>query len=246
MKIIYSIFILLICTADKSFSQKNSTDTTIHLTKFPPGGILLDKGWKFKAGDDPDWAKPGYDDSKWQPINPAVDIYDLLPQLPQSGIVWFRVHLLVDTAINNQLALNILQSGASEIYLNGKLIHSFGILSANMDEVKAYSPFFTKPLAFSVAETGVQILAIRYALQPSVTTKRAGDKIQIRVSDNGMGIPEKILDKIYQPFFITKPTGQGTGLGLSMSYDIIKAHGGEIKVNTKENEGTEFTIKLPV
>ena len=70
--------------------------------------------------------------------------------------------------------------------------------------------------------------------------------LKISVKDNGNGIPQKILDKIFQPFFTTKPTGQGTGLGLSLSYDIVKAHGGEIKVETKENEGTEFTIVLSV
>jgi signal transduction histidine kinase len=65
------------------------------------------------------------------------------------------------------------------------------------------------------------------------------------VRDNGSGIPPKIMDKIFQPFFTTKPTGQGTGLGLSISYDIIKAHGGQIKVNTKEGEFTEFIIQFP-
>jgi signal transduction histidine kinase len=69
--------------------------------------------------------------------------------------------------------------------------------------------------------------------------------VEIRVTDNGNGIPQKVLDKIFQPFFTTKPTGQGTGLGLSLAYDIVKAHGGEIKVNTRENEGSEFTIQLP-
>ena len=69
--------------------------------------------------------------------------------------------------------------------------------------------------------------------------------VVITVSDNGPGIPDAIKDKIFQPFFTTKPTGQGTGLGLSLSYDIVKAHGGEIKMNTKENEGTEFIILLP-
>jgi two-component system NtrC family sensor kinase len=64
--------------------------------------------------------------------------------------------------------------------------------------------------------------------------------------DNGNGIPQKVLDKVFQPFFTTKPTGQGTGLGLSLSYDIIKAHGGELKVETRENEGSEFLIQLPV
>jgi signal transduction histidine kinase len=80
----------------------------------------------------------------------------------------------------------------------------------------------------------------------SVSTKKVGDKILIGVKDNGNGIPQKVLDKIFQPFFTTKPTGQGTGLGLSLSYDIVKAHGGELKVETKEGEGSEFIISLPV
>ena len=79
----------------------------------------------------------------------------------------------------------------------------------------------------------------------SVSTKKIGDKIEIKVTDNGPGIPQKILDKIFQPFFTTKPTGQGTGLGLSLSYDIIKAHGGELKVETKEGEGSIFIIQIP-
>jgi len=68
----------------------------------------------------------------------------------------------------------------------------------------------------------------------------------LTVKDNGNGIPQNIVDKIFQPFFTTKPTGEGTGLGLSLSYDIIKAHGGEIRVETKEKEGTAFIIQLPV
>ncbi|HEV7424712.1 MAG TPA: ATP-binding protein, partial [Candidatus Paceibacterota bacterium] len=79
-----------------------------------------------------------------------------------------------------------------------------------------------------------------------ISTKKMGDKINISVKDNGNGIPPKTVDKIFQPFFTTKPTGQGTGLGLSLAYDSIKTHGGEIKVETKEGEGSEFIIKLPV
>jgi two-component system NtrC family sensor kinase len=78
----------------------------------------------------------------------------------------------------------------------------------------------------------------------SVNTKKEGGTILIGVKDNGGGIPQKVLDKIFQPFFTTKPTGQGTGLGLSLSYDIIKAHGGELTVETKEGEGSTFIIKL--
>jgi signal transduction histidine kinase len=80
----------------------------------------------------------------------------------------------------------------------------------------------------------------------SLTTKKSDGHIEICVKDNGNGIPQNILDKIFQPFFTTKPTGEGTGLGLSLSYDIIKAHGGEIKVKSKVYEGTEFKISLPV
>jgi signal transduction histidine kinase len=83
--------------------------------------------------------------------------------------------------------------------------------------------------------------------EPTITvnTQKSGKNILISVRDNGNGIPKNILDKIFQPFFTTKPTGQGTGLGLSLSYDIVKAHGGELKVETKEGEGTEFIIQIP-
>jgi signal transduction histidine kinase len=79
----------------------------------------------------------------------------------------------------------------------------------------------------------------------TVSTRKNNGKVEIKVKDNGNGIPPKVLDKIFQPFFTTKPTGQGTGLGLSLSYDIMKAHGGELKVHTIEGEGTEFTMVLP-
>ncbi len=85
-----------------------------------------------------------------------------------------------------------------------------------------------------------------YEPMVTVSTKNVGEKIEIIVKDNGYGIPDSIKEKIFQPFFTTKPTGQGTGLGLSLSYDIItKGHGGEIKMETKEGEGTEFIIQLP-
>ena len=79
----------------------------------------------------------------------------------------------------------------------------------------------------------------------SVVTKKDGDNIYIKVKDNGNGIPQKVADKIFQPFFTTKPAGQGTGLGLSLSYDIIKAHGGEIESVSKKDDGAEFIIQLP-
>ncbi|HRX12601.1 MAG TPA: ATP-binding protein, partial [Draconibacterium sp.] len=79
-----------------------------------------------------------------------------------------------------------------------------------------------------------------------VSTAKIGDKLEVKITDNGHGIPENIKEKIFQPFFTTKPTGSGTGLGLSLSYDIVKAHGGTINVVSELNVGTEFIINLPV
>jgi two-component system, NtrC family, sensor kinase len=80
-----------------------------------------------------------------------------------------------------------------------------------------------------------------------VSTKKDGGKVEIRVWDNGTGIPEKVVEKIYQPFFTTKPSGEGTGLGLSMSYDIVtKVHGGQMAVNTRDGEYAEFVIEMPI
>jgi signal transduction histidine kinase len=103
-------------------------------------------------------------------------------------------------------------------------------------------------------KTGVEVyeptvtIATRYIQPPSPQDAAQGGRaVEIKVSDNGGGIPQKVLDKIFQPFFTTKPTGQGTGLGLSLSYDIItKGHGGELKVETKEGTGSIFIITLPV
>ena len=92
--------------------------------------------------------------------------------------------------------------------------------------------------AFYVVDEKKKSGAEGYEPTVSISTKKINDKVEIRVSDNGNGIPQKVLDKIFQPFFTTKPTGQGTGLGLSLSYDIIKAHGGELKVETNEGEGS--------
>ena len=98
---------------------------------------------------------------------------------------------------------------------------------------------------YAVAEKKKQNPAL-YEPTVSVGTKKINGKVEIKVNDNGNGIPQKVLDKIFQPFFTTKPTGQGTGLGLSLAYDIVKAHGGDLKVETKEGEGSEFIISLPV
>ena len=105
--------------------------------------------------------------------------------------------------------------------------------------------------AFYVVNEKKKQLLEGYEPTVTVATKKiinpsGSNVVTISVADNGNGIPQKVLDKIFQPFFTTKPTGQGTGLGLSLSYDIVKAHGGELKVETKEGEGSEFVIILPI
>ncbi len=87
---------------------------------------------------------------------------------------------------------------------------------------------------------------IKYEPRVSVTTRQRNGKVEVRVTDNGIGIPESIKGKIFQPFFTTKPSGQGTGLGLSLSFDMVDAHGGELAVETKEGKGSVFTILLAI
>jgi signal transduction histidine kinase/streptogramin lyase len=99
--------------------------------------------------------------------------------------------------------------------------------------------------AFYTVNEKKKLQPVDYEPTVSISTKKLNDKIEISVKDNGNGIPQNIVDKIFQPFFTTKPAGEGTGLGLSLSYDIIKAHEGELKVETKEGKGSEFIIQLP-
>jgi signal transduction histidine kinase len=101
---------------------------------------------------------------------------------------------------------------------------------------------------YAVNERSKNVLANNQDYSPvvSIRTKKSGNKIEIAISDNGAGIPNHIKDKIFQPFFTTKPTGQGTGLGLSLAYDVVKSHDGELKVDTEINKGTVFTITLTI
>ncbi len=141
--------------------------STLRIDSLPPQGILLDKGWTWHAGDNPDWAKPTLDDSRWRGIDPTKDIFEL-PQIQKTGqIYWLRLRLAIDSSLNQQLVLMIQQVGASEIYLNGKLIHRFGVVSATTDQIKAFNPR-NSPISFPVNTNAVQVLAIRYAFQPNI------------------------------------------------------------------------------
>ena len=139
-----------------------------------------------------------------------------------------------DTSIGN---INIIPQDIGRVVLN--LINNAFYA---VDEKKKSLSAVTAPKADTKEKSpGTD----NYEPTVSISTKKVSDKVEINITDNGDGIPQNIVEKIFQPFFTTKPTGQGTGLGLSLSYDIVKAHGGELKVETKEGEGTEFIIQLP-
>src|SRR5688572_241046 len=109
----------------------------IKITDLGPDGILLDRGWKFSADDNAEFANPGYDDSAWKPIDPTSDIVTSLPEVPEGQICWMRISLSVDSAVTQWL-MELQQSVASEVYLNGKLIHRFGVLEG--EDITALSP----------------------------------------------------------------------------------------------------------
>jgi len=132
-----------------------------------------------------------------------------------------------DETIGN---INIITQDIGRVLLN---LYNNAFYAVNEKNQQSYLPVSADP-------------ANKYEPTVSLSTKRMSDKIEITVTDNGNGIPQKIIDKIFQPFFTTKPTGQGTGLGLSLSYDIIKAHGGQIRVESKEGGGTKFYVVLPI
>jgi two-component system NtrC family sensor kinase len=166
LKIILIKLVFILGATTTLLAQKDSA-YTFSLSNIPINGLVLDKGWKYHADDNMEWAKPNYNDNAWQSINPALDIHDL-PQLKQ-GIYWLRLRLLVDSNIlKGQLALMIRQSGASEMYLNGRMIHHFGRLSSSPKNIIAYDPF-GKPVSFPLGKDAQQLLAVRYALQPSVS-----------------------------------------------------------------------------
>jgi len=131
-----------------------------------------------------------------------------------------------------------------------KIPATFFVITGPITGSQYHGKFVGRPVEviiqfYAVAERKKQL---QDGYEPSVwvCTKKKGNNIVMVIKDNGNGIPPKVVDKIFQPFFTTKPTGQGTGLGLSLSYDIIKAHGGTIEVKTREKEFTEFIFILPV
>jgi len=233
--IVFLVFpLVIIAQTNNVFTLSTKAART---TRFASGWIALDSGWKFKAGDDPDWAKPGFNDSSWQSVNLFRDLY-YLPQVPRSGIIWFRLRLTADSTMNRQLVMRIYQTGASEVYLEGKLIHRFGIVSSNSDSVKYYSPN-SLSLSFPIKYNIEQTLAIRFANLPAsypiypiapksilqcwVTTLENGNEDNLvryyRTFNNRMNIGigvASILCILYLSFFLFFPA-QKINLYFSLS-----------------------------
>ncbi|WP_394990960.1 hypothetical protein, partial [Emticicia sp.] len=160
-----NIFVVILLLSLNSFAQKQEV---FKIDSLPQKGILLDKGWKWHAGDNPDFAKADFDDSAWENIDPTKDIFNL-PQVSKNGdIFWLRLPLIfLDSTLNQTLIMTIQQSGASEIFLNGKLIQKIGILSSDKNKIKAV---FSRrePFYLQIQPNRPQILAIRYAFQPNI------------------------------------------------------------------------------
>ena len=159
-----SLGILLLVLPLTIFAQQSEV---FRIDSMPRQGLLLNKDWKFQLGDNPDFAKADFNDATWQPINPTLDIFDL-PQLPKTGeIFWLRLRLEVDSSLNQQMLMTLQQSGASEVFMNGKLIQKLGIVTTNLNEIKAYNPYQTI-FAFPIQKGDSQVLALRYVFQPTM------------------------------------------------------------------------------
>ena len=145
---------------------QNRFNENIAITKLPADGITLNKGWKFQQGDNLHWASADFDDSKWVVIDPTKDIH-ALPELKPGVIGWFRLKINFDKSVERQMGMIMLCSGASEFYLDGKLIYRFGQISNDPAKIKAYDPLL-KPVPLIVSDQAGQVLAVRYVLQPGV------------------------------------------------------------------------------
>ena len=154
----FTVFLTLVW--DFGFTQ------VFHIDSLPKQGILLDKGWKWHAGDNPDFAKIDFDDSDWEWINPTKDLNDL-SQIRQNPIGWFRIRFQIDSSLlNKPLTFQVSQAIASEIYLNGTLLKKYGKVSSKSDEIRGFLPQnFPIGTVFTQQE---HVIAVRFSVQPNL------------------------------------------------------------------------------
>jgi signal transduction histidine kinase len=143
------------------FAQQQAV---FRIDSLPKEGILLNEGWKWHAGDNPEWSKAEFNDSKWEGIDPTKSIFELSQLSKEGEISWFRLRFSVSKNPSQQVAAMVRQTGASEIYLNGKILERYGVLAA---PVEAFNPL-NRPILLPIDSAGQYCLAIRYALQPGV------------------------------------------------------------------------------
>ena len=203
----FTFLITLICRI--GFAQKQEP---FRIDSLPKQVILLDKGWKWHPGDNPDFAKPDFDDSKWEDIDPTKDIMDL-PQVRKAGIGWLRLNLHVDSTLLQQHAITLLvsQVAASVLYSNGQLILRLGTVSPNADEVDAvYTTFHSSGLP-GVGKSNY-VLAVRIAFQPHLPYTRFGG------SPNSLYRVYVVSDSLLDPF--SPPV---LGSAKYLTYTFVKA-----------------------
>ena len=174
----YFTLFLLLCSLS-AFAQKQDL---LHIDSIPAQGLVLNQGWKMQAGDDPEWAKTTYDDSQWAPIDPTQDFKNI-PELWKSRTVWFRLKFTIDSSFTQKtLACLVAQTGASEIFLNGKRIGSFGKIADQNGKVLAYTPRNGTALGIPLHHSGIQVLAVRFAVQKHLPYLIFADRPNIALS----------------------------------------------------------------
>ncbi|WAC13398.1 sensor histidine kinase [Dyadobacter pollutisoli] len=163
---------ILVCLTIYGARAQSDSAPIFRIDSLPPQGLLLDKGWRWHAGDNPEFAKPDFDDSGWESINPARDITEL-PQVRRAGIGWLRLHIQVDSAIFTQQALGmrVMQSGASELFINGHLRQQLGMVSPHAGEAKFVFKY-KNLIGLPAAANSAYVLAVRFAVQPHLPYNR--------------------------------------------------------------------------
>jgi len=161
----YLVFsLLLTLSTNLAFTQMK----VFRVDSLPTQGVLLKEGWKFHAGDNPEWAKADFDDSKWESIDPTKDIYDL-PQLRETHVAWLRLRVSLSSKLYNEsLAFSLIQTGASELFLDGDKIAHYGTLGANSMQVNAATQLWGTFVPFKIDTSTIHIIAVRFALQPNL------------------------------------------------------------------------------
>lgn len=174
----YFTLILLLCT----FSVFARRQDLIYIDRIPVQGLVLNQNWKMQVGDNPEWAKTTYDDSQWVPVDPTQDFKNI-PELWKARTVWFRLQFTVDSNITQKvLACTIEQTGASEIFLNGKKIGGFGKIADSNGKVLAFTPRNGSSLGLPLPRARRQVLAVRFAVQKNLPYIVFADRRNVALS----------------------------------------------------------------